>query len=195
MSMKLVILGLLMEKESHPYEIRQTMMEREMHHYIKMRDGSLYYAIDQLKKDQYIDTVGVVKDSSRPDRTIYRITPTGEQLFQDLLLKQFEEKAAVYYPMMTALMFSGHGDQDKIHRILLKKIDEQKLTIRKMKDLYEEHIPIVPCGVLHMMHGSYEHGLTQLRWLERLAHDAKEGRLSEVGVPLEGAQHLDDFKE
>lgn len=50
MSMKLVILGLLMEKESHPYEIKQTMMEREMHHYIKMRDGSLYYAIEQLKK-------------------------------------------------------------------------------------------------------------------------------------------------
>jgi DNA-binding PadR family transcriptional regulator len=191
MSMKLVILGLLMEKESHPYEIRQTMMEREMHHYIKMRDGSLYYAIDQLKKDQYIDTVEVVKDSSRPDRTIYRITPLGEQLFQDMLLRQFEEKTPMYLPMMTALMFSRHGDQDKIYHILMKKIEEQKQRNRKMKDLYEEHIPIVSRGVLHMMNGSYEHGLTQLRWLELLAIDAKEGRLSEVGVPLEHAEGLE----
>ncbi|MEK3720743.1 PadR family transcriptional regulator [Paenibacillus sp. FSL H8-0034] len=186
MSMKLVILGLLMEKESHPYEIKQTMMEREMHHYIKMRDGSLYYAIEQLKKNDYIETVETVKDSSRPDRTIYRISPSGKLLFQELLLQQFQEKSPVYYPMVTALMFSGYGDQGRIYEIIVKKIEEQKLKNRKMKDLYEEHIPIVPRGVLHMMYCSYEHGLTQLRWLERLAKDAKEGRLSEEGLPLDG---------
>jgi DNA-binding PadR family transcriptional regulator len=185
MSMKLVILGLLMDKDSHPYEIRQTMMEREMHHYIKMRDGSLYYAIEQLKKSQYIDTVEIVKDSSRPDRTIYTITDSGKQLFQELLLQQFEEKAPVYYPIATALMFSRYGDQEKIHHIILKKIEEQKQKNIKMKDLYEEHIPIVARGVLHMMFCAHEHGITQLRWLERLAEDAKAGRLSEVGLPLE----------
>ncbi|NHN30294.1 PadR family transcriptional regulator [Paenibacillus agricola] len=185
MSMKLVILGLLMEKDSHPYEIRQTMIERAMHHYIKMRDGSLYYAIEQLKKNQHIDTVEIVKDSSRPDRTIYTITSAGKLLFQELLLQQFEEKAPVYYPIATALMFASHGDHEKIHQIILKKIEEQQQKNRKMKEIYDEHVPTVPRSVLHMMHCAYEHGITQLRWLEHLAQDAKDGRLSEIGLPLE----------
>lgn len=40
MSMKLVILGLLMEANRHTYEIRQTMKERGMHNYMKLQDGS-----------------------------------------------------------------------------------------------------------------------------------------------------------
>ncbi|MFD0676473.1 MULTISPECIES: PadR family transcriptional regulator [unclassified Paenibacillus] len=185
MSMKLVILGLLMESESHPYVIRQKMIEREMHHFVKMRDGSLYYAIDTLKKDGFIETVEKVKDSARPDRTIYRITSKGEQLFHKLLLEQFENQTQLFHPMGPALIFSLYGNQDDICRILRKKLEEQKLKVQQMKDLYEEHVPIVPRGVLHMMWGAYEHAETHLRWLERLVKDAEAGLLKERGVPLD----------
>ncbi len=37
MSMRLVILGLLMEGEKHPYEIQQLMKERSMDKYIKFQ--------------------------------------------------------------------------------------------------------------------------------------------------------------
>jgi DNA-binding PadR family transcriptional regulator len=183
--MKLVILGLLMESESHPYVIRQKMKDREMHYFVKMRDGSLYYAIDTLKKDGYIETVEKVKDSARPDRTIYRITPSGEKLFQKLLLEQFESKEQLFHPMGPALIFALYGNQEDIYRILLKRQEEQELRVQKLKDLYEEHVPIVPRGVLHMMWGAYEHAVTQLHWLQRLVKDAKEGRLKERGVPLD----------
>ncbi|MFE5320380.1 PadR family transcriptional regulator [Paenibacillus sp. NPDC056579] len=185
MSMKLVILGLLMENNAHPYEIRATMKEREMHHYIKMRDGSLYYAIDQLRKEGLIETVEVVRDSNRPDKTIYRITDQGKELFQELLLQQFEEQKELYDPMGTALMFAKDGDQEEIHRILSSRLEEQKKRVRQMRELYEEHIPIVSRGVLHMMMNAYEHGLTQLRCLERMVKDAKDGRMAERGIPLE----------
>ncbi|UUZ84095.1 PadR family transcriptional regulator [Paenibacillus sp. P26] len=82
MSMKLVILGLLMEGDSHPYEPRHKMKERFMLHYIKMQEGSLYYAIDTLCKDGYVDAVETVKDSGRPDRTVYRITDSGRGCFR-----------------------------------------------------------------------------------------------------------------
>lgn len=185
MSMKLVILGLLMEGECHPYEIRQKMKDRAMHHYVKMQEGSLYYAIDQLKKDGFIEPVEVVKDSSRPDRTIYRITPSGEELFQELLLQQFMGQKQVFHPMSAALVFARYGDAKKIELILQKKLTEQRKKVKELWAVYEEHIPTVPRSVLHLMMLGYEHGMAELRWLERIVRDAREGRLGGKGSPLD----------
>lgn len=185
MSMKLVILGLLMEGNRHPYEIRQTMKDRAMHHYVKMQEGSLYYAIDQLKKDGYIEPVEVVKDSSRPDRTIYTITAAGEELFQELLLLQFGGKKQVFHPMSTALVFAKYGDQKKIELILQRKLKEQHKKVKELWEVYEEHIPKVPRSVLHLMMSGYEHGMAELRWLERLIQDAREERLGQFGEALD----------
>nr|WP_088829907.1 PadR family transcriptional regulator [Paenibacillus tyrfis] len=185
MSMKLVILGLLMEGDSHPYELRHKMKERAMLHYIKMQEGSLYYAIDTLNKEGYIEALEIVKESGRPDRTVYRITDEGRQLFHRLLLEQFESRAPVFHPMYAALVFAFHGDAQQIHTIIMQKIEEQRRIVALLHDIYEEHIPTVPRSVLHMMKGRWEHAVTELRWLERLAADAAAGRLYEFGKPLE----------
>ncbi|WP_311198920.1 PadR family transcriptional regulator [Paenibacillus hexagrammi] len=183
--MKLIILGLLMETNRHPYEIRQTMKERGMQHYMKLQDGSLYYAIDQLKKDGYIEAVQVVKESNRPEKTIYQITDSGKKKFHELLLEQFHEEVRFEHPLYVALPFSGYGDQQKIADILELKIMEQKLLMQKMKSLYEEHISIVPRVVLHMMIGGYTRAEAELKWLEKLQTDSRQGRLQEQGSPLD----------
>ncbi|TNJ66941.1 PadR family transcriptional regulator [Paenibacillus hemerocallicola] len=185
MSMRLVILGLLMEGDSHPYEIRQKMIEREMHRFMKMKDGSLYYAIDQLKKDGMIETVEVVRDSNRPDKTIYRITEAGKASFQTLLLEQMEADAPYHHPMHTALPFCHYGDPMQIAAVLRRKLELVEQRTERMRQVYEEHIPIVPRGVLHLMISGYEHGLTTADWLRRLIRDAEDGRLYEIGTPIE----------
>ena len=61
MSMRLLILGLLMERERHPYEIRQTIKFRNWNESFNLRDGSLYlYAVDQLRQDGLIEASEVV---------------------------------------------------------------------------------------------------------------------------------------
>jgi DNA-binding PadR family transcriptional regulator len=185
LSMKLAILGLLMEGESHPYEIRQKMKERGMQHYSKIQDGSLYYGIEQLHKERLVEAVETVKDTNRPNKTIYRITDEGEIKFQKLLLEQLKQSTPFFHPMYVALKFAFHGNDCEIADILESKIKEcEELTVR-MKDLYEEHISIVPRSVLHMMWGCYEHSMTELTWLKRLHSDAVEGRLKEIGKPLD----------
>ncbi|MCZ8517407.1 PadR family transcriptional regulator [Paenibacillus filicis] len=185
MSMKLVILGLLMEGDSHPYELRHKMKERSMLHYIKMQEGSLYYAIDTLCKDGYVEAAETVKDSGRPDRTIYRITPSGKVLFEELLMEQFADTKMIYHPMYAALAFAYCGDQERIRAIVEEKARQQREVVDLLKQVYYEHIPIVPRSVLHMMKGRWEHAETELHFLERLAADAAAGRLKERGKPLE----------
>ncbi|MDF2646104.1 MAG: transcriptional regulator, PadR-like family [Paenibacillus sp.] len=185
MSMKLVILGLLMEANRHTYEIRQTMKERGMNNYMKLQDGSLYYAMDQLHKDGLVEAHEVVRDTNRPEKTIYQITAAGKLKFQELLVEQLHEEIKHYHPLYVALPFSVHGDQAKIADILENKILAQKIIMNKMKSLYEEHISIVPRVVLQMLIGTYKRAFSELKWLEQLQKDAREGRLQEKNSPLE----------
>ncbi len=63
MSMKLVILGLLLEGDKHPYEVQHIMKERQMDCYIKYAKGSLYYAFEQLEKQGAIHITNVIRDN------------------------------------------------------------------------------------------------------------------------------------
>lgn len=185
MSMKLVILGLLMEANRHTYDIRQTMKDRGMHNYMKLQDGSLYYAMDQLHKDGFVEAYETLRDKNRPEKTIYQITEAGKIKFQELLVEQLHEEIKHYHPLYVALPFTIHADQTKIANILEHKILAQKLIMNKMKSLYMEHIDIVPRVVLQMIVGGYKRAFSELKWLEQLQKDAREGRLQEKGSPLE----------
>ncbi|MEK8127783.1 PadR family transcriptional regulator [Paenibacillus filicis] len=185
MSMKLVILGLLMEADSHPYEMRQKMKERAMLHYIKMQEGSLYYAIDTLAKSGAVEQAATLKDSGRPDRTVYRITEAGKQLFHELLDGQFADTKMVYHPLYAALAFARYGNQERIYEQLQIKLEEQRRAVSSLQEVYHSHIDEVPRSVLHMMKGRLEHAEVELRWLERLAADAREDKLKDVGQPIE----------
>lgn len=185
MSMKLAILGMLMEGDRHPYEMLQTMKERSMHHYIKIQDGSLYYAIDRLLKDGYVTVIDVIKDSNRPDKTIYRITESGKMLFQQLLIDSFMERAPFFKPINAALAFAHHGDERRIAEALAAAIAETERRVERLRDVYEEHIPTVPRSSLYIMRGFYEHAMLELDWMRRLHKDAEAGRLGEIGKRLD----------
>ncbi|GIP32482.1 PadR family transcriptional regulator [Paenibacillus sp. J2TS4] len=185
MSMKLAILGLLMEKNNHPYEMLQEMKEREMHNYMKIQYGSLYYAIDQLKKDGLIEKVEVTSEGNRPEKTIYRITEEGTKQFQTMLLEQMRKSPRITHPLFAALSFAQYGDQAQITEIILMQIQDMEQMVHKMRNLYEEHTSFVSRSNLHMLWGGYLHAVTELNWLKALYEDAKAGRLTEIGGPLE----------
>lgn len=184
MTMKLAILGLLMESDSHPYELRQKMKEREMHHYMKLQEGSLYYAIEQLNKDGFVDVVDVVRNGNRPDRTIYKITVQGKHEFEKLLLERFEEPMQLNRPLYAAVKFSNKIDPETLKLKLDERIKEIEAFAIRMKRVYEEHVGHVPRSSLHLMWGMHEQSVTELRLLQRLRDDAHAGRLHEFSGPL-----------
>ncbi|SDW60033.1 transcriptional regulator, PadR family [Marininema mesophilum] len=185
MSVRLVILGLLMEGDKHPYEISQVMKERVMDHYIKLPKGSLYYAITQLEKKEYIKVIETVRECNRPEKTIYRITEAGREEFQRLLIQQFTSSERRYHPLYAALAFAKLGDPLQIAEMLRIQMEEIKAGVEGMERIYEEHIPQVSRVILHMMMGIIEIGRAEIKWLDRVREDALAGQLSEVGEPLD----------
>lgn len=185
MSMKLIVLGLLMEGEKHPYEIGQIVKEREMDRYIKYQKGSLYYAAEQLEKKGLIEVAGTVRDSKRPDRTVYRITDQGRDEFQNLLIKQYENMDYFYDRIYAALAFSCHGEQAEILQALGKRLQDQENRVGILQRVYEKHIPEVTRVNLYILAGALEQARSQLKWLHLLYQDALDGRLGEVGQPID----------
>lgn len=185
MSMKLAILGLLLERNMHPYEISIVMKERSMDRITKMQMGSLYYAVDKLAQGGQIEAVEVIRSSDRPDKTIYQITAKGKTLFEQLILQQIKKIDPLYHPLYMALAMSRHVDQDKVERLLAERIRETEHQVNLAYQVYEEHTAVVPRSALHLMYGRYEHSLVELKWLKRLYEDVAARRLSEVGAPLD----------
>ncbi|WP_410769955.1 PadR family transcriptional regulator [Fontibacillus sp. BL9] len=179
LSIRLCILGLLMEENMHPYEIRTRMKDRFLDFQGRFKIGSLYYAVDQLAKQSYIEAVETIHSDTRPDKTVFRITDKGRAYFQKLLLDRFKEDVPLFHPMHIALVFAGKGDREKIAAILRERVREAEHQVNLCYQVYCEHQGIVPRSVLHLMAGRYEHAKTELAWLVRLLADTEAGRLSE----------------
>lgn len=184
MSVKLVILGLLIEKAMHPYEVQQLVKERQMKHYIKLASGSLYYAFEQLEKQGFVEVSDIVRNTNRPEKTIYRITESGKEEFQQQLLEQMSKKEHMHRSLYASLAFASYGETDKMTRILKKRIEETKSFLEKMKKLYEVKCKQESASKMYIIAGAIMHTETELRWLEQLYEDAAEGKLKEKGDPL-----------
>jgi DNA-binding PadR family transcriptional regulator len=87
----LAVLVLLYERPMHPYEMAATLRERHKEESIKLRYGSLYTVIDILEKDGFIRAKKTVREGNRPERTVYELTPAGEEEMRDWLREILSE--------------------------------------------------------------------------------------------------------
>jgi len=75
----LAVLVFLFERPMHPYEMAATLRERHKEESIKLRYGSLYTVIGLLESSGRIRPKETTRDGKRPERTVYELTPAGEE--------------------------------------------------------------------------------------------------------------------
>lgn len=101
----LAAMELLHDGPKHPYEIHQTMQEREAWRLVKLTTGSLYHAIDRLDRDGLIEAVETSREGRRPERTTYRLTEAGRDVFAERLRAMIAEPATEYPQFAVAVAF------------------------------------------------------------------------------------------
>ena len=69
MSVRLVILGLLRENPLYGYEIKQ-IIEEHMSDWTSIAFGSIYFALDKLAAENFVEKVSVEKEGRRPSRSV-----------------------------------------------------------------------------------------------------------------------------
>lgn len=81
----LAVLAWLMLGPMHPYELGRRLKESEMDRSINYNRGSLYMVVKQLAKAGFIVEQETVRDTQRPERTLYALTPEGRAEMYDWL--------------------------------------------------------------------------------------------------------------
>ncbi|MDX6428839.1 MAG: hypothetical protein QOE54_1205, partial [Streptosporangiaceae bacterium] len=81
----LAVLAFLLMEPMHPYELGRRLQETDKDRSFKYNRGSLYMVVKQLRKAGFIIEQETVRDTQRPERTVYALTGEGRQELHDWL--------------------------------------------------------------------------------------------------------------
>ncbi|SES19305.1 PadR family transcriptional regulator [Actinokineospora terrae] len=101
-----VLSGLLLEP-MHPYEMGRRLKETGKDRNIKYNRGSLYMVVEQLRKAGFIAEQETVRDTARPERTVYALTDSGRAELYDWMRELVAEPEHEYPRFGVALSLLG----------------------------------------------------------------------------------------
>ncbi|MFI9382662.1 PadR family transcriptional regulator [Kutzneria sp. NPDC052558] len=175
-TLALAVLGLLMERASHPYEMAQTLKERNKNTSFKVTTGSLYDVVEGLERDGWIRSVETVRDGNRPERTVYECTELGLGEFQKWIDELVRAPVNEYPKFIAAVSYVGVlGPEGAVDALteraerLVKTIDETDDQVRSLS---------VPR--LFMIEVEYAQAMrrAEVEWLRRTAAEMTAGEIT-----------------
>lgn len=121
MSTRLVILGLLRDRSLHGYEIKR-LVEEHMSDWASVAFGSIYFALDKLGDEGFIEKVSVEQHGNRPSRSVYRITPSGGEEFLRLLRDTWKNAERTYFSLDVGLFFISALSPEEVKQAVRGRI-------------------------------------------------------------------------
>jgi len=199
----LAVLGLLREREMHPYEIRRLMRERHKEDRLVMKAGSLYHAIAWLERNQLIERSHTHRQGNRPERTVYRISKTGEQALLSWLGELVSAPVREPSSFAVALDHAVHLAPAEAAELLEKRTALLESSLKEMDYALKVVAPRI--GRINLLEIEYDRVLcrAELSWIRELIGDLRSDRLvwdieevlrhlrSAASKPSEGAQTTD----
>ena len=155
---KLLLLGLLRGQNLHGYGLVD---------YLKTHSTSgaaigKSNAYRLLKSLEYGGCVvsSVEREGNRPERNVYKVTPAGEALFQELMLESLSIDATADQPGVAVLNFLGEVDPRRAAVELEKRRRSVMIRYEELKQLPEDVLHLHPAMDLNLKHLEVE-----LEWL------------------------------
>lgn len=189
----MVVLELLHEAPMHPYEIQQKIRERHLGRLTKVTVGSLYHAVEKLEKDGLIEVVETSREGKRPERTTYRLTPTGLDAFREEVRASVSEVGPEFprFAMAVQQLHSLRRDEaiaELVRRThaLKKKLAVDDVTIAELTERNLEP--------LFWIDHQYSRAVRQaeLDWVERLVERLSDDELT---WPDAVSRRIEDLEE
>ncbi|MFJ8625294.1 PadR family transcriptional regulator [Kitasatospora sp. NPDC093550] len=92
----LAVLAELLAEPMHPYEMGRRLKEHAKDRNIKYNRSSLYMVVEQLRKAGFVAEQETVRDTQRPERTVYALTPEGRTELHDWMRELVAEPQHEY---------------------------------------------------------------------------------------------------
>lgn len=171
----LTVLCLLREGPLHPYEMQRLIRQRHSEDFLELKRGSLYHAIERLKRRGLIEEESTSREGRRPERTVYRITEKGEAELLDWLRQLLSKPARETSTLVAALSFAGHlSPQDVIDQLEIRANDLD-CSIVAMTAVMQNLTPKI--GRLPLLEAEYVGAMrkAELEWIRGLIEELRSG--------------------
>ncbi len=101
-----MILGLVKWLQPvHGYDVRRELMSWDVDEWTSIQPGSIYHALRKMTEEGLLEEVSTEQVGARPARTTYRLTPVGDEEFEDLLRKYWWDYKQPIDPFAAAFAF------------------------------------------------------------------------------------------
>jgi DNA-binding PadR family transcriptional regulator len=134
----LAVLGCLAERPMHPYEISSTLRTRGKEHSIKLNYGSLYSVVESLQKHGLITARETTREGRRPERTVYEITSSGLEEFEDWLAELLSTPVRDYTSLEAGLSLMPGLPPAEVARLLDERAERLRTEIRALDAMFAE---------------------------------------------------------
>jgi DNA-binding PadR family transcriptional regulator len=103
MERKLLLLGLLRSQEMHGYQINE-VIDAHLGTSIELKKPTVYKLLGAMVNDGWIN-FHEEREGNYPTRRVYRITPEGEEAFQQLLRQSLADYKPISYLGNVGIMY------------------------------------------------------------------------------------------
>lgn len=171
----LLILSFIAERPLNPYEITKVFERMQIDKWFPIGSSSIYATIKALVKKGYISGT-TVKEGNMPEKTIYAITPQGEDALRQTLISYLSGREQILSEFDLAMMFICHLEKETAVEALEQHRDrvEQEITIREQVYTRAKDNGIIPyTGLIEIQHSMYKRE-AELRTINDLVEEVKK---------------------
>lgn len=105
-ALALAVLSMLTEEPMHAYRMQQLIKERNKDDIVNVAQrNSVYQTTQRLLRDGLVDVASTERAEKRPERTTYRITPSGRATLREWLRDMISTPSREYPEFPAALSF------------------------------------------------------------------------------------------
>ena len=130
----LAVLAELFAEPMHPYEMGRRLKEQGKDRDIKYNRGSLYMVVEQLTKAGFIVEHETVRDTQRPERTVYAITDAGRTELYDWMRELVATPAHEYPSFGVALSLLVVLPPEETVELLGKRLETLTAQVEEIRD-------------------------------------------------------------
>lgn len=174
----MAILALLTEEPMHPYRMQQLIKERGKDQIINVRQrASIYQTIERLLRDGQISVKETLRETGKPDQTVYEITKEGREILIEWIREVLSTPIQEFPNFPVAISYiSLLSPQDALEK-LEQRIDVLEKTVQQIDNNLQTYKSIIPR--LFMLESEYQKTVlaAEMEWVRSASEDIRNGSL------------------
>lgn len=176
----LAVLGLLLERPMHPYEMGVVLRERRKDMSVRVNRGVLYDVVAALEREGWIAARATVREGSRPPRTVYELTETGRAAFVERVDEQIRTPRREFPLFLTAVAYLGALGPDAAKAALRERAERLAALVAEDQRALDEALASGRVPRLYVIEAEYALHMArgELAWLNALVEQIDTGELA-----------------